>query len=68
MNKGLVIGSGILAGAVLNYIFRQSFRRTDRSELKEKGRRREGEAGTAAQGATIGPHPEASGEAPTGAR
>ena len=68
MNKELMIGSGILAGAVLNFIFRQSLRRAGRSELKEKARRRQDEGGSAAQVATIGPRPEASGEAPTGSR
>ena len=68
MNKGLMIGTGILAVALLNFIFRQSLRRADRSERKDKGRRRQGEGGSAAEIATIDPRPEASGEAPTGAR
>ena len=68
MNKGFMIGTGILAGVVLNFMFRQSLRRADRSERKEKGRRRQGEGGSAAEFATIDPRPEASGEAPTGAR
>jgi len=63
-----MIGTGILAGVVLNFIFRQSLSRADRSERKEKGWRRHGEGGSAAEIATIDPRPEASGEAPTGSR
>ena len=68
MNKGLMIGTGILAVALLNFIFRQSLRRADRSELKEKLRRREGEGGNAAEVASIDPRPETAGEAPAGSR
>jgi hypothetical protein len=68
MNKGLMIGTGILAGVVLNFIFRQSLRHADRSERKEKRRRRQGEGGSAAEVATIDPRPQASGEAPTESR
>jgi hypothetical protein len=69
VNKELMIGTGILAGALLTFIFRRSLRRTDGSELKEKLQRRgEGEGRNAAEVATIDPRPETSGEVPAGSR